>query len=190
VALSDAGRQAESLVALRRASRLRGDGTVSQETLLLNLVTGFLTAGLPGEARAEVEAALAQEPRSAVAWGQLARLEYGAGRDEACERAAATALQQPPSRQGVPDRGIALKWLGLCRLGRGDAAGAIPILRRAAGALEGEFDLLWSLGQAEALAGDRDAACRSFARAAAVAPDAAQLEDVRRRAARAGCGVP
>jgi tetratricopeptide (TPR) repeat protein len=190
VALSDAGRPAESLAALRQASRLRGDGTVSSETLLLNLVTGFLTAGLPDEARAEVEAELAHDPGSAVAWGQLARLEYAAGRDEACERAAATALAQPASRQGVPDRGIALKWLGLCRLGRGDAAGAVPILRQADGALPGEYDLLWSLGQAEQVSGDRPAACRSFARAAAVAPGPAQLQQVRQRAARAGCGAP
>lgn len=190
VALSDAGRQAESLEALRRASRLRGDGTVSRETLLLNLVSGLLAAGLQDEARAEVEAALAQEPASAVAWGQLARLEYAAGRDEACERAATTALAQPPSREGVPDRGISRMWLGICRLGRGDAAGAVPILRQAAAALAGEFSLLFALGQAEQVSGDRPAACRSYARAAAVAPDAAWRQQVRERAARAGCIGP
>jgi len=159
-ALGDAQRHTDALAAFRRARELRADGSVSDESLLSNIVAALLALSRPDEARAEIAQALARTPRKPEALAQLALVEFAANRDDDAERAALAAIS------GDPKNVTALEVLGKVRLHRGDIGGAREALRTAGRANVVKPALYWELGDIEERSGDRAAACAAYARAA------------------------
>ena len=180
-ALYDDHRPAEALAQFQRARDLRGDHTISGDTLLANLVGTYLSLGRLDEARGEVERALSRFPRQALGQALLANVEYVSGDDEAAEAAALRGLQ------GDPRQGIALKFLGMARARRGDLAGALGPLRAAAAAHPVDPMLFWELGAVEERTGGMDAACAAYLEAAEQPLNATVSARAREAAGRLGC---
>ncbi len=142
----------QALLHFRLGRDLRGDHTVAPELFLPHIVSALVSLDRFDEARAETDRALARTPRDSNLLAMKAQVEYNAGRDEECERAAlgALAIQAHPK---------ALKFLGLLRMRQGNVADAREVFRKLAGMNVIDPFVYLMLGDVEARLGDLRAAC-------------------------------
>jgi len=161
LALHGARRFTQALAEFRHAQELMGDHTISERDILQNLVSTLAILGRTDEARTEISRALAVSPRDSLALSLLANVEYVSSRMDAAESAAQQALASDSGNW------IALKYLGMARLARGDVTGALQSLRAAAATGAEDPQLHWVLGGAEERSGDFARACEEYALASA-----------------------
>ncbi len=150
----------EAAVAFRRAKALADDHTVTRDDVILNLVGALTALGRVDEARGELDEELRRSPRSTVALGLLAQVEYVAGRTAHAEVAARRALS------GDPGNPQALKYLGRISSERGDLLSARDLLRSATMAQPLDTSLYLDLGNVDVRLRDLRSACANFRRAA------------------------
>jgi protein O-GlcNAc transferase len=160
IALLAQGRPAEALPLLRAAVGA-GDGSPA---LLLNLAVAEDRAGDRDRARQQMQAIAAwltdwDEPRL-----RLAESFRAQGCMEPAERAYESVLEINPRRQE------ALVALAVLRLGRGDAAGAIPLLLRCCGIAPDNAEAWDALGLALLHTGDAPSAAGAFGEASRLVP--------------------
>ncbi len=156
-AYHSAGLPELALTHYRRGRELRGDRSVQPEIILPHIVSALLSLERFDEARAEMNDALARTPRDSTLLALQAQVEYNAGRDSECERAALAALAIEPLQSK------ALKFLGLLRMRQGNLAGAREAFRTAAGAYAIDPYVYLMLAQVETLLGDPRRACAAYA---------------------------
>src|SRR6266540_26279 len=156
-AYHSAGLPELALTHYRRARELRGDHSVQPEIILPHIVSALLSLERFDEARAEMNDALARTPRDSTLLALQAQVEYNAGRDSECERAALAALAIEPLQSK------ALKFLGLLRMRQGNLAGAREAFWTAAGAYAIDPYVYLMLAQVETLLGDPRRACAAYA---------------------------
>src|SRR5512133_1663032 len=112
--LGAAQRHEEALVHFQRARSLWEDGSVSKEPIFQGIVVALVALDRLDQARSEVEDALRQTPRSAVALALLAKVEFASGHDREASAAARAALEVDPANA------MALKYLWLASARHGD----------------------------------------------------------------------
>jgi len=159
-ALASAGRYAEAIRAYQRAAMLLGDHTIGGESIFLDVVEAYLALGQVEAARSQVSLQLRAKPDDPLALALLAAVEYGAGRDHDAERAARSALELDPAT------GEASKYLGMARLRRGDAAGAIAAFAPVEHVRVVDPVLFAAMAEARERIGDVAAACEHYDTAA------------------------
>jgi tetratricopeptide (TPR) repeat protein len=180
-ALSFEGRWGEALASYRRAQALQGDGTVEPEMVLEDLVAALTRLVRFDEARAAIAAELRRTPGASHPLSLLAEVEWAAGRDAECERAALGSLA------GDPANPLALRYLAKVRAGQGRWAEARDLLRAAVPALARDAGAWLDLGRAEARLGDRAGACGAWERATAQGGLEGSAAEARAELLRMGC---
>jgi tetratricopeptide (TPR) repeat protein len=149
-----------ALDAFRRARTLSTDRSISTGQVLESIVAVHVATGRFAAARDEIEGELRFSPRSPFLLGLLAEVEYLAGWPSEGEAAARRALEADPASP------VALKFLGLILVQRGDLAGARDALRRAVQARALDTSVFMALGNVEQALGNREGACAAWLRAA------------------------
>lgn len=152
-----AQRPEDALRSFQRAREVGAGQPHLDEPILVAIVGALVALGRVEEARAETERAIAGFPGVPGLLAMRAQVEFHAGDFRASERAALAALAASEGHAK------ALKYLGLSRMRQGDLAGARAALRASAAAGYTDALVYFVLGEAERLAGDRDAACAAYA---------------------------
>jgi tetratricopeptide (TPR) repeat protein len=152
-----------------------GIGATNSADLLVDLAALHESKGRVDAAVAAYESYLRRNPASAVAANNLAMLLVS-HRSDAASLARAGELARPLERSGLANF---INTAGWVRYKAGDAAGAVPLLERAARMQSDSPQLLYMLGVVQEAAGQAVAARRSLESALALSASFAGADDAR-----------